>query len=151
LDADTANEVDDLYTIVRAFAEPSWQIQALNATQWQTSQWVTDQTMEDSHRLNLVLAAYLQPEGTELLRGGYRRMYDWGDKAQHSVAAYNIIEQARERPEGEKLIVVALGALSNVASAVYIEPEIADKTVLYWLGTTFDFGKIDPGERTLIP
>jgi len=31
LDADTGNEVDDLYAIVRALIEPSWDITALNA------------------------------------------------------------------------------------------------------------------------
>ncbi len=33
IDADTANEVDDPYAIVRAFAEPNWEVLALNATQ----------------------------------------------------------------------------------------------------------------------
>lgn len=123
----------------------------MNATQWQASQWATDQTMEDSHRLNLVLAAYLKPGNTELLRGGFRRMYDWGDKAQHSAAAYNIIEQARKRLAGEKLTVVALGALTNVASAVFIEPEISDKIVLYWLGTTYDFERNKSGRTDFNP
>lgn len=141
LDADTANEVDDLYAIIRAFAEPSWNIQALNATQWQASQWAVAETMEASHRLNLVLAGYLNEKNTRLLRGGYRRMYDWGDKAQHSAAAYNIIAQAKKQKEGTKLKVIALGALTNVASAVFIDPSISSKISVYWLGTSYDFEK----------
>lgn len=42
LDADTVNEVDDLYTMVRVLIKPSWNIIALNATQWQCSQWAVD-------------------------------------------------------------------------------------------------------------
>ena len=63
-------------------------------------------------------------------------MYDWGDRAQHSAAAYRIIREARER---ESLTILVLGALTNVASAVFIEPEIAAKLKVYWLGTSMDF------------
>ena len=55
IDADTGNEVDDLYALARALIEPSWDILALNAAHWQTSHWAIPQTMENSHRLNLSL------------------------------------------------------------------------------------------------
>ena len=139
LDADTGNEVDDLYAIVRALIEPSWDILALNAAQWQTSHWAVERSMEESHRLNQVLLGYLERNDIKTRRGGVARMYDWGDLAQHSAAAYEIIQQAHNLPEGEKLTVVALGALTNVASAVFIDPEITSKIILYWLGTSYDF------------
>ena len=63
-------------------------------------------------------------------------MYDWGDRAHHSAAAYEIIRQAQKR---DTVTILALGALTNVASAAYIEPEIAKKLKIYWLGTTMDF------------
>jgi len=138
LDADTGNEVDDYYALARAFAEPSWHITALNATQWQASQWAIPNSMENSHRLNLVLL-YEMGLDIRTRRGGVDRMFDWGDKAQHSAAAYEIINQARALPEGDKLTVIALGALTNVASAIIIDPLIASKIKLYWLGTTYDF------------
>ena len=138
LDADTGNEVDDLYAISRALIEPSWDILALNATQWQTSHWAIPESMENSHRLNQVILGYLDlPVKTR--RGGIARMYDWGDKAQHSAAAYEIIKQAKNMKEGQKLTVIALGALTNVASAIYINPDIESKIKLYWLGTSYDF------------
>jgi purine nucleosidase len=140
LDADTGNEVDDLYAIVRALIEPSWHITALNATHWQTSHWAEPQSMENSHRINQVLLGELGLN-VKTRRGGTARMYDWGDKAQHSAAAYEIIRQAQAMPEGEKLTVIALGALTNVASAIYIEPSIESRVKLYWLGTNYDFEK----------
>lgn len=140
LDADTGNEVDDLYAIVRALIEPEWDVISLNAAQWQSSQWATAHTMEESHRLNQVLVGYLMMEGEiKTLRGGVRRMNDWGDKAQYSAAAYDIIRQAHQLPEGEKISVVVLGALTNVASALFIDPAIESKMVVYWLGTSYDF------------
>ena len=142
LDADTGNEVDDLYAIVRALIEPSWEVIALNAAQWQSSQWAVDQTMEESHRLNQMLVSYLKMnDRVKTLRGGAQRMYDWGDKAQHSAAAYEIIRQAGQMPEDQKLTVVVLGALTNVASAIYIEPSVASKIEVYWLGLSYDFDR----------
>lgn len=140
LDADTGNEVDDYYALARAFVEPSWDIICLNATQWQASQWAIPQTMENSHRLNQVLLADMGMD-IKTRRGGVNRMFDWGDMAQHSAAAYEIIKQAQGLGENEKLSIVALGALTNVASAIYIEPMIASKIELHWLGTTYDFEK----------
>lgn len=138
IDADTGNEVDDLYALARALIEPSWDILALNATHWQTAHWSIPKTMENSHRLNQVLTAELNTP-VLLRRGAMARMFDWGDLAQHSAAAYEIIKQAKQMPEGQKLTVIALGALTNVASAIYIDPSITSKINLYWLGTTYDF------------
>ena len=138
LDADTGNEVDDLYAIARALIEPSWEITALNAAHWQTSHWAEAETMENSHRLNQVLVGEVGVD-IKTRRGGVARMFDWGDLAQHSAAAYEIIKQAKATPEGQKLTVVALGALTNVSSAIYIEPSIAPRIRLYWLGTSYDF------------
>lgn len=138
LDADTANEVDDLFALSIILMDPSVEVTALNATQWQTAHWTTPKSMEDSHRLNQMLLGIMGLT-VPLNRGGAARMYDWGDRAQHSAAAYEIIEQAKAQKEGEQLNVIALGALTNVASAVFIDPSIAEKIKLYWLGTTYDF------------
>lgn len=140
IDADTDNEVDDLFAISRALLEPSWNITALNATQWQSSQWAAAQSMENGYRLNQALAT-LTEKNVLQRRGGEGRMYDWGDQARHSAAAYEIIKQAKQLPEGKQLTVVALGALTNVASAIFIDPSIEKKLNLYWLGTTYDFEK----------
>ena len=138
LDADTGNEVDDIYALSRALIEPSWNILSLNATQWQTSHWTEPRSMENSHRLNQVLLAEMGLE-VKTRRGGAARMYDWGDMAQHSAAAYEIIQQSKAMPENQKLTVIALGALTNVASAIYIEPSIVSRMRLYWIGSTYDF------------
>ncbi len=138
IDADTGNEVDDPYALARALLEPSWDILALNATQWQASHWAEPQSMENSHRLNQVLLGHMGLS-VKTRRGGAARMYDWGDLAQHSAAAYEIIQQAKKMPADEKLTVIALGALTNVASAIYIEPAIESRIRVYWLGSVYNF------------
>lgn len=135
VDADTGNEVDDFYALARIFLEPTVNITTLNAAHWQTSQWAITNTMENSHRLNQQLLGEMGL-AIKTNRGAMARMYDWGDRAQHSAAANEIIKQASEN---EKVTVIVLGALTNVASAVFIESSIAEKLEIYWLGTTMDF------------
>ncbi|WP_350288425.1 nucleoside hydrolase [uncultured Croceitalea sp.] len=135
VDADTGNEVDDFYALARIFLEPTVNVTALNAAHWQTSQWAIANTMENSHRLNQQLLGEIGL-AIKTNRGAMTRMYDWGDRAQHSAAAYEIIKQASEN---EKVTVIVLGALTNVASAVFIKPAVAEKLEVYWLGTTMDF------------
>ena len=38
------------------------------------------------------------------------------------------------QPDDQPLYVVAIGAITNVASALLMKPEIAEKIVLVWLG-----------------
>lgn len=135
VDADTGNEVDDPYALVRILLEPTVEVTALNAAHWQTSHWTEARSMENSHRLNQQLVGEMGIQ-VKTLRGAPARMYDWGDRAQHSAAVYEIIRQTKEERE---VTILVLGALTNVASAVFIEPNIAKKLKVYWLGTTMNF------------
>lgn len=137
VDADTGNEVDDLYALARILLEPSVNVTALNAAHWQTSHWTIENSMENSHRLNQQLLGEMGL-AIKTFRGAPARMYDWGDRAQHSAAAYEILRQAKSK---DNLDILVLGALTNVASAVFIAPEIATKLNVFWLGTTVDFEK----------
>ena len=127
--------MDDLYALARILLEPTVEVTALNAAHWQTSHWSIDNAMENSHRLNQQLLGEMNMD-IKTFRGAPARMYDWGDRAQHSAAAYEIIRQAEEQ---EEVTILALGALTNIASAVFIRPKIASKLKIYWLGTTMDF------------
>ena len=139
IDADTGNEVDDLYAVVRGVIEPSWNVVGLNATQWQASHWAVDHTMEESYRLNDILLSYLKLSDEIVSnRGANDRLFDWGNKSQTSTASAFIVKEAM-KPRDEKLNVIALGALTNVASAILDDPSITEKIRLYWLGTTYNF------------
>lgn len=140
VDADTGNEVDDLFALAHILMSEEVNVTALNAAHWQTSHWTVPQSMENSHRLNQQLLGEMGLN-VKTRRGGLARMYDWGDRARHSAASYEIIHQAKQVAGDEKLPIVVLGALTNVASAVTIDPSISDKIKIYWLGTTVDFEK----------
>ncbi|MBO5068936.1 MAG: nucleoside hydrolase [Roseburia sp.] len=51
-----------------------------------------------------------------------------------SDAAENLVERAMQYSSEKPLYVVAIGAITNVASALLIKPEIAERIVLVWLG-----------------
>jgi inosine-uridine nucleoside N-ribohydrolase len=142
IDADTANEVDDLYAIIRCLVDPAFEVIGLCSAHWQVSHWATPNTLEDSQRLNVMLLSFLNKTSIPHPRGAPSRLYDWGqDVARHSAAAYFIIKEAHKMPAGEKLKVAVLGASTNIASALLIDPTITGKIEVFLLGTSYDFAK----------
>lgn len=53
-------------------------------------------------------------------------------EAQHSDAATHLVDTARNLPDGEVLYVVALGCVTNIASALLLAPDIVRRIVVVW-------------------
>lgn len=51
-----------------------------------------------------------------------------------SAAALDLVERARGYSPENPLYVVAIGAITNIASAILLEPAVAENTVVVWLG-----------------
>ena len=51
---------------------------------------------------------------------------------QPSAAAHDLVARALATPDGERLYVLALGCVTNIASAWLIEPAIAERVVVVW-------------------
>jgi inosine-uridine nucleoside N-ribohydrolase len=139
LDSDTANEVDDMWAIVRAFVEPKFEMKALSSVQW-THRLSPLQTVGESQRLNEDLLRLLGrqdvpcPLGAEMIMGK-----PWGgEEPANSPAAHMIIRLAKALPEGRKLTVIGIGAATNIASAIKLSPEITPKLVCYILSARYD-------------
>lgn len=54
-------------------------------------------------------------------------------KPVESEAARDLVRRSMAQPEGKRLYVLAIGAITNVASALMMEPQIADKITVVWL------------------
>jgi purine nucleosidase len=135
LDADTANEIDDLYALTRALTAPELQVVALASAQWKSSPVAEGNTLEASQLLNEALLGLLGKTNLPHPRGSLVPVYWWGrDRIAYSGAAYHLVLEARKTPPGQKLTVVTLGALTNIASALMMDPSIAERMRLYWLG-----------------
>lgn len=135
LDADTANEIDDLYALTRALTAPGLEIAGLSSAQWKASPIAEGNTLEASQLLNEALLGLLGKTSIPAHRGSLVPVYWWGrDRAAYSGAAYHLMLEARKAAPDRKLTVVALGALTNVATALMMDPSIAARMRLYWLG-----------------
>ncbi len=134
IDADTANEIDDLYAITRALLEPDFNILGLSSAQW-FHHISPRETAQESQRLNEDILRLLKrqdiphPKGSEMIIGK-----PWGGiEPRDSPAAQLMIKKALEIPSGERLTIANLGAVTNVASAIQIAPDIIPKIAVYCL------------------
>lgn len=147
LDADTANEIDDLYALTRALTAPGLDVAGLSSAQWKSSPLAEGNTLEASQLLNEALLGLLGKSSIPAHRGSIVPLYWWGrDRTAYSGAAYHLMLEARKAQPAAKLTVVALGALTNVASALMMDPSIAARIRLYWLGAEVRDGVWDKSE-----
>jgi inosine-uridine nucleoside N-ribohydrolase len=136
LDTDTYNEVDDQFALSFAALSPG----RLDLRAVYAAPFFNDRSdspadgMERSYAeiLRLLELLHIEPEGFAF-RGSPGFLKDRGTPID-SPAARDLITRAKAVPEGEFLYVAAIGAITNVASALLLDPEIRDRIVLIWLG-----------------
>jgi len=139
IDADTGNEQDDLYAIVRAIIEPNTEIIGLLSAQWDHSRDAPDSTVKISQDLNEEILSLMYRTDIPHPIGANRAIgHDTTRLPEATPAARLIINQARNLRSDEKLKVVVLGAMTNLASAILIAPEIIPKLECYLMGLQYD-------------
>lgn len=136
LDTDTYNEIDDQFAVAYAFLSPErLQVEALYAAPFLNSRSSSPADgMEKSYEeiLRLLDRLNVSPEGL-VLKGSPGFLPPSGDPYR-SPAALDLVERAMQSPPDDPLYVVAIGAITNVASALLIEPGIRERIVIVWLG-----------------
>jgi purine nucleosidase len=134
LDTDTYNEIDDQFALVYALRSPEkLLVEAIYAAPFTNNRSTgPGDGMEKSYEeiLRLLERLRLSPDGF-VYRGSTGYL---GLRPEHSPAALDLVERAMAAPDNDPLYVVAIGAITNVASAMLIEPEIIRKIVVVWLG-----------------
>ena len=133
IDADTANEVDDLYAIAWALLEPRLEVIGLTSAQWHTNPKTPNDSVGESQRLNEEILDLMGKTAIPAVQGSNFPMVN-EQRPQPSAAANFIIEQALKTPDDEKLSIVILGPCTNIASAILIEPKIIPKLSINYLG-----------------
>lgn len=139
LDADTANEIDDLYAIVRTLRQDKFEVLGLNSVQW-IHYLGTSDSVQASQKLNEELVKLLGRTDLPTPMGSREPMgRPWGgDEPKDSQAAQFIVKSALATPDGQKLNVLCIGAQTNLASAIKFNPEIASRIRAYVLGFKYD-------------
>jgi inosine-uridine nucleoside N-ribohydrolase len=133
IDADTANEVDDLFALVGAMASDSFDIKGITSAQFHTSKLGFDSTVRESQKLNEDLARLAGRTDIPLPLGANGPITAM-DQPNISPASNFIVEQANSLAEGDSLVLVILGSCTNVASAILQDPGIISKVRVHYLG-----------------
>ena len=137
LDTDTFNEIDDQFAVVQAILSPERiQLEAIYA-----APFFNERSRSPGHGMQLSfeeIGRLLErlgksPDGMVVHRG----VTDYvgpEKRARKAAAVDDLIARARSAMPDEPLYVVAIAAISNVASALLAAPDIVDRVVVIWLG-----------------
>jgi len=135
LDTDTANEIDDQFAVAYALLAPErLAVEALYAAPFSNSRSTgPEDGMERSYEeiVRVLERMGRSPDG--LVHRGARGYLPAAGEPVPSPAAEDLVARARAAREGP-LYVLAVGAITNVASALLLAPEIIERVVVVWLG-----------------
>ncbi len=134
LDTDTDNEVDDQFALAYAIGAPRVDLLSVNAAPFSHPERDIDHKMgaDASYKeIGRVLAAYQKDVTIPYFRGAEKPIDQNGGRPVDSPAARNIIDTAMA--SDEPIYVLGIGAGTNIASALMLEPAIKDKIVVIWL------------------
>jgi purine nucleosidase len=136
LDTDTYNEIDDQFAVAYALLSPErLRVEALYAAPFHNSRSSgPDDGMEKSYNeIMRLLERLARPAAGFVLRGSTGWLTG-RQQPEQSPAALDLVQRAMASPPDDLLYVVAIGAITNVASAILLEPEITRRIVVVWLG-----------------
>ena len=136
LDTDTYNEIDDQFALTYALLSPEQMtVEAIYAAPFHNtrSDGPAD-GMEKSYEEILRLLDFLGNPADGFVFRGSTEYIGVDRRPQENDAVRDMIAKAMASPDDDPLYVVAIGAITNVASALLLEPEIVKKIVVVWLG-----------------
>ena len=140
IDSDTANEIDDLFAIVRAIGEPRLELLGITSAQFHTSPNATENTALESLKIGRELIYLISKYDIPVIVGSPYPLEN-NNSPQISEASRFIINQAKILPKGKKLHLIILGSCTNVASALLEAPEIRRKVIVSYVGFWHDVKK----------
>lgn len=137
LDTDAYNEVDDQFALSYLFhCGDRLRVKAVFAAPFHNdkSSGPAD-GMEKSYQEILNLLRLLGREDfiSRVFRGSERYLPDESEPVESDAALY-LTKLAMEYTPERPLYIVAIGAITNIASALLLEPAIRDRIVIVWLG-----------------
>ena len=147
LDTDANNEIDDQQAIAYLLLSgESFLIEGITVNRTDNGGDIEAQA-EEAERIVKLCGLYPSLKVTRGASGCFKEISE--DVMQESfdgIDAVNLIIKRASRPEKQKLVLLAIGKLTNVALALKKKPTIADKLKIVWLGSNYP----DPGEYNLI-
>jgi inosine-uridine nucleoside N-ribohydrolase len=136
LDTDTYNEVDDQFALVYALlSEDKVELEAVYAAPFHNSRSTgPGDGMEKSYQEILRILDLMGHRGDGFAFRGSDDYLQNVETPHRSEAALDLIERAMNSDDDNPLYVVPVGCITNIASAILLQPRIIGKIVVVWLG-----------------
>ncbi len=136
LDTDTYNEVDDQFALAYALLSPEKiKLEAVYAAPFKNNRSESaGDGMEKSYEEILRLLKFMKKPADGFAFRGSDRYLENVNTPIHSEAALDLIKKAMAGSPDNPLYVVPVGCITNIASAILIEPKIIENIIVVWLG-----------------
>ena len=132
VNTDAKNEADDQFAIVHALLTPMFDLRGIIPAHFGTER--SQRSMEESREEVDLLLGLMGLQGTVTVADGAPHAIPDESTPVDSAGARLIIEEAHKGDDGT-LYVAFLGPLTDMASALLIDPTIADRdVVVVWIG-----------------
>jgi len=133
IDTDAKNEADDQFAIVHALLSPSLEVRGLIAAHFGMSR--SDRSMEESRaEIDLLLQLMGLEQQVSVANGAPSGIPD-EQTPRDSAGAQLIIAESKLASPEEPLFVAFLGPLTDMASAILLDPGLVDReVVVVWIG-----------------
>ncbi len=130
IDADSANEIDDLLALFSLIAHPGIKVIGLCASHWAAGSSIDPSSMQQSYEMNGQVVKSLAKYNIPLLKGIEKKLTSTTTPL-ISEAGEFIIQKAKSLTDRQVLRIISLGIPTNLASALILAPEIAPKIECY--------------------
>lgn len=137
LDTDTYNEIDDQYALAYLIkSDEKLNLKAIYAAPFSNKKCATPgEGMEKSYEeIMRILTLMERDDLKETVRKGSTQYLEDEQTPVLSEAAEDLVERAMQYTPENPLYVIAIAAITNVASAILMKPEIKERIVVVWLG-----------------
>lgn len=136
LDTDTYNEVDDQFALVYLLkSTEKLNCKAIYAAPFKKGKLTPREGMEKSYDeiLNILRLSEREDMIPFVFKGSEQYLPN-EETPVKSKAAEDLVKRANQYSNDNPLYVVAIGAITNIASAILMDPSMIDKIVVIWLG-----------------
>jgi purine nucleosidase len=133
IDTDAKNEADDQFAIVHGLLSPTFDVRGLIAAHFGTRR--SDRSMEESREEIDLLLDLMDLTGKVPVANGAPTGIPDEQTPLDSPGARLIIEESKLASKDDPLFVSFLGPLTNMASAILLDPDIVNRdVVVIWIG-----------------
>jgi purine nucleosidase len=133
INTDAKNEADDQFAIVHALLSPTFDLRGLIPAHFGTRR--STKSMEESRQEIDLLLGLMGLDGSVTVANGAPVGIPDEQTPVDSAGAQLIIEESLAASEGDPLFVAFLGPLTDMASAILLDPAIVQRNVVViWIG-----------------